>query len=153
MRNLTASARPKRSLRQRDRDRAGGQVFVLDEIQAIRADLGWPQEIGRSAEMTREPGDLVGIRELGAWCEVEDLHVLGHAAAKCGHGQLHCEMKSATRRRRTISQAGWYSRRATAKRFNPTAQMIDSPAAIHLPEKVRYSSPAKSRSFRRLVLA
>src|ERR1039458_2931996 len=106
MRNLTASARPKRSLRQRDRDRAGGQVFVLDEIQAIRADLGWPQEIGRSAEMTREPGDLVGIRELGAWCEVEDLHVLGHAAAKCGHGQIHCEMKSATRRRRMISQAG-----------------------------------------------
>src|SRR5580698_414963 len=88
----------------RDRDRTGRQVPVLCQIQLPRPYLGRTEPFGRSAEMTGEPLDLFDVGLLGIQRQIADLHVLNHATAKWGHGQLLCEINSATWRRRIVSR-------------------------------------------------
>jgi hypothetical protein len=97
---------------------------------------------GRFAEMAGEPEHLGDVNALRVRCQVADLHVLDHATAKRAHRQLLCEMNSAKRRRRIVSQVCCQARgrggrllptkplrlerycsnqRITAKRFSPTS--------------------------------
>ena len=76
----------------RDEDRARRQLPLLDEMELVGADLGWTQQLGRLAEMTGEPGDLLDVSALGVRREVADPHILDHAMAKRRHGRLLCGM-------------------------------------------------------------
>ena len=76
-----------------------GIVYVLTvaETERVTADY-FAEEV-----FSREPEDIRDIHSLRVRCQVADLHVLDHATAKRAHGQLLCEMGSATWRRRIVS--------------------------------------------------
>src|SRR3984885_6214279 len=99
---------PKRG--HRDGDRTGCQKLVLGQINLPGADLSRPQTFRRLAEMTSEPIDLFNVGDLRPRGEVTNPHVLDHATAKRGHGQLLCEMSSATWRRRILSKLSCQNR-------------------------------------------
>ena len=93
-----------------DRDRTGRQSLLLGQVNLPSPDLGRPETFGRLAKMASEPVDLFDVADLGPRGEVTDLHILDHAAAKRGHGQLLCEMNSATWRHRIVSRLSCQAR-------------------------------------------
>src|SRR5271170_1902424 len=93
-----------------DRNRAGRQSPLLDQVNLPSPDLVSAQSLGRLTEMEGEPGDLLGVSSLRLWREVTDPHILDHAAAKWGHWQLLCETNSATWRHRIVSRLSCQAR-------------------------------------------
>ena len=79
-----------------DRDRAGGKLPFLDQVNLPSPDLALAQPFGRLAEMAGEPCDLLDVSSLCLRREITDPHILDHAAAKWGHWQLLCETNSAS---------------------------------------------------------
>src|SRR5271156_5491509 len=47
-----------------DRNRAGGQSSVLDQVNLLRPYLLFAQPFGRQAEMAGEPGNLLDVNSL-----------------------------------------------------------------------------------------
>jgi hypothetical protein len=73
-------------------------------VDQIRPDFIRPKEFGRFAKVAGETDDLRDIHALRVRCQIADLHIVDHSAAKRAHGQLLCEMDSATWRRRIVSR-------------------------------------------------
>jgi len=67
----------------------------LDEVELVGANVGRTQQLWRLAEVAGEPGDLLNVGALSVGPEVANPHILDHAMAKRGHGQLLCGMARA----------------------------------------------------------
>src|SRR5271157_3680915 len=61
----------------------------------------------RSAKIPGEPDDVFDIRTLRMPRKVADLHILDQPTTKRAHGQLLCEMDSATWRPHIVSRLSW----------------------------------------------
>jgi hypothetical protein len=79
----------------RNHERARRQMALLDAVELIGANVGGPQQLGRLAEVAGEPRDVLNVSALSIRRQVADPHILDHAAAKRGHGQLPCGMMRA----------------------------------------------------------
>jgi hypothetical protein len=87
----------------RDDDLTGRETPLLRQVDQICPDLGWPEMLRRSTKISSKPNELLDIHTLCMRGQVADLHIFDHATAKWAHGQLLCEMDSATWRRRIVS--------------------------------------------------
>jgi transposase len=91
-------------------DRTGREASLLRQMNQIRPDFGRPEKVRRLAKMAGEPNDLCDVHALRVRCQVADLHIIDHPTAKRAHGQLLCEMDSATWRRRIVSRLSCQTR-------------------------------------------
>src|SRR5271157_859152 len=102
-----------------DRNRAGRQSSLLNQVNLPRPYLVLAQPFGRLAEMAGEPRNLLDISSLCQRREVTDPHILDHAAAKWGHWQLLCETNSARWRHCIVSRLSCQAR-PSGGRLSPT---------------------------------
>ena len=72
----------------RDEDRTGRELPVLDEMDLVGADFVGPSSSGDLPKWRANREICSDVRALGIRREVADLHILDHATAKRGHGQL-----------------------------------------------------------------
>src|SRR5271166_4848028 len=77
----------------------------------------------RSAKIPGEPDDVLDIRTLRMPRKVADLHILDQPTTKRAHGQLLCEIDSATWRRHIVSRLSCQAR-ARGGRSPPTDPLI-----------------------------
>ena len=68
-----------------DDDGTGGKMPLIDEVQQIGPDLGWPEMLGGFAEVAGEPRHLLSIGALCVRGEIADLHLIDHVTAKRMH--------------------------------------------------------------------
>src|SRR5437868_180784 len=65
-----------------------GGLPLLDEVELVGANVGRTQQLWRLAELAGESRDLLNVGAPGVGREVANPHILDHAMAKRGHGQL-----------------------------------------------------------------
>jgi hypothetical protein len=107
----------------RDNNRAAREASLLRQVDQILADLIGSEMLGGFAKMTGKPEDFRDIRALGVCRQVADLHIVNHATAKRAHGQLLCEMDSATWRPRIVSLLSCETRQDVFRSLNNQCRM------------------------------
>jgi hypothetical protein len=113
--------------RDRDNDRTGCEMSLLCQVEQVGPDLGRAKMFGRSAKRPAKPNDLLDIRTLRMPRQVADLHILDQPTTKRAHGQLLCEMDSATWRPHIVSQLSCQARtrgRTTATNGSSDSQKM-----------------------------
>ena len=94
----------------RDNDRTGRQASFLYQMDQIRSNLSGTEKIRRFTKMAGKVNDLRDINTLRIRRQVANLHVFDHSTAKRAHGQLLCEVNSATWRPDIVSRLSCQTR-------------------------------------------
>ena len=115
-------------------------MSLLRQVEQIAPDLGWPKMFRRSAEIPGKPDDVLDIRTLRMPRQVADLHILDQPTAKRAHGQLLCEMDSATWRRHIVSQLSCQARAGSEQSPPANALVLKERYLDHRTTAKRFSA-------------